>query len=252
MTDDRHDRSHYSYTVYERDEVAEGFEPLRFGGPIGVMFREHQEQLLEVSFPDVAHLRILDLGAGTGRTSIPLSRRGARVVSADASFPMLRVAMNNARRSGAAVAGVRADAHRLPFRDSSFDVVICFRMIMHVVDWRVAVAEICRLAATAVMIDFPPKCGFAGFAPWVHPLLRLIRKDHQSYRVFKEQEISDELTRNGFDVQTVDRHVVLPFGLHRAIGSPAFTRTIESLFRSTGLTGRFGAPVTVTALRRQA
>ncbi len=252
MTDDRQDRSHYSYTAYESDDVAEGFEPLRFGGPIGVMFREHQEGLLTVTFPDVTNLRILDLGAGTGRTSIPLSLRGARVVSADASFPMLRVAMGNARRSGTTLSGVRADAHRLPFRDGSFDAVICFRMIMHVVDWRMALAEICRLAVRAVMIDFPPRCGFAGFAPWVHPLFRLIRKDHQSYRVFGEKEISDELAKNGFEVDSVDRHVVLPFGLHRAIGSPGFTRRIESLFRSTGLTGRFGAPVTVTALRRNA
>lgn len=244
-------QTHYSYKVYERNDVAEGFESLRFGGPIGQFFKTYQEALLNTYLPDVTGMSILDLGAGTGRTSIPLSLRGGHVIAADASFPMLRVAMKNAQEASAPISGIRADAHCLPFEDRCFDVVVCFRMIMHVVNWTSTLAEICRIANQAIVLDFPPRSGFAGLAPLLHPMLRRIKRDHQSYHVFRDVDVIQALEKNGFSVTSIDRHVVLPFGFHRAIGSLPFTRHSEAFLRSLGLTRRFGAPVTIFANRRK-
>ncbi|MCD4655442.1 hypothetical protein K8T06_16095, partial [bacterium] len=85
------DVKHYSYSLYEKDEVTHGFDKARFGGEIGKYFRDHQENLILNSLGDLAGLRILDLGSGTGRTSLPLSHRGAYVVAADASMKMLAI-----------------------------------------------------------------------------------------------------------------------------------------------------------------
>jgi SAM-dependent methyltransferase len=69
--------------------------------------------------------RILDAGCGYGRIAIPLVTRGYRVIGLDLSESLLHSA-----RAVALVEGIRlplaaGNMTRLPFRDSSFDAVIC-------------------------------------------------------------------------------------------------------------------------------
>jgi 2-polyprenyl-3-methyl-5-hydroxy-6-metoxy-1,4-benzoquinol methylase len=62
---------------------------------------------------------ILSIGCGRGELEAELAEQRHRVVSLDAFFPMLQVAAcNNLTRL------VQADAHHLPFRPASFDVVL--------------------------------------------------------------------------------------------------------------------------------
>jgi len=122
-------------------------------------------------------------------------------------------------------------------------------MIMHVTNWKKAIGELCRVSRHAVMIDFPPRVGFAGLAPLVHPLIRPFNSNHQSYRVFKISEITDVFCENGFQIQAIDKHLVLPFGLHRTVNSLKFTQRIEEMLTKIGFRDLFGAPVTVLAIR---
>jgi SAM-dependent methyltransferase len=73
-------------------------------------------------------LRILDVGCGTGATSIELARHG-RVWSLDAS----REALAFARSRGVRRAVV-ADAADPPFAPESFDLIVAFDVIEHVED----------------------------------------------------------------------------------------------------------------------
>jgi SAM-dependent methyltransferase len=68
-------------------------------------------------------LRILDIGCGTGRHSIELSRRGWRVTGIDLSESMLARAKEKAAAAGAAADFRRHDARRLPFQ-AEFDAAI--------------------------------------------------------------------------------------------------------------------------------
>jgi ubiquinone/menaquinone biosynthesis C-methylase UbiE len=75
--------------------------------------------------------RVLELGCGTGRVSIPLARSGVDLVGVDRSQPMLNRALARAsRRSRAegraprAPAFVRADIRDLPFRRAGFSMVV--------------------------------------------------------------------------------------------------------------------------------
>jgi SAM-dependent methyltransferase len=66
--------------------------------------------------------RVLELGSGTGRISLPLGRAGVRVVGIDRSWPMLDRARTRVRRAklGDRVQLVRGDIRFLPFgRDFS-------------------------------------------------------------------------------------------------------------------------------------
>ena len=69
--------------------------------------------------------RILELGCGTGRITLPLARMGARIVGIDRSASMLARARKRVRlsRLSAKPGLVRGDIRFLPFPDASFGLV---------------------------------------------------------------------------------------------------------------------------------
>jgi SAM-dependent methyltransferase len=77
---------------------------------------------------DVKGKHVLEVGAGTGRDSLALARRGAHVVTIDYSDESLRLIRGVA---GSEVDIVCGDALALPFADSSFDVVFHQGLLEH-------------------------------------------------------------------------------------------------------------------------
>ncbi len=89
--------------------------------------------------------RVLDLGSGTGNlTRLLASMLGPEgmVVGADFSMGMLGVARD---KLGPDQALVAADAHWLPFRDASFDRVVCFAVWPHFEYPEDVADELCRV-----------------------------------------------------------------------------------------------------------
>jgi SAM-dependent methyltransferase len=75
---------------------------------------------------ELAHnreLMVLDLGCGTGRHSIEMSRRGYQMTGVDLSESMLAKARENAAKAGQKINFMQGDARNLPFKNE-FDVVI--------------------------------------------------------------------------------------------------------------------------------
>src|SRR5919107_4727113 len=60
--------------------------------------------------------RVLELGCGTGRLTVPVARAGAQIVGLDRSAAMLARARQRLRRSRAAALLLRGDIRHLPFR----------------------------------------------------------------------------------------------------------------------------------------
>ena len=99
---------------------------------------------------------VLDAGCGTGRhLRDALGRDGIRVVGVDLNGNDLRqtheslsrLPTETGRGSGqnARWLVARADVTCLPFRDASFDVVVCSEVLEHIADNRLAAAELSRV-----------------------------------------------------------------------------------------------------------
>ena len=85
--------------------------------------------------------RILDVGTGTGRISVPLIERGADLVGCDLSPKMLRRMVE--KRPAARLA--LADASRLPFPAARFDAALTVHVLHLIAPWREALREIRRV-----------------------------------------------------------------------------------------------------------
>ncbi len=240
---------HYSYSAYADPAMAEGFDALRFSGPIGRLLAETQEQVIAGFLEPLERRSILDVGTGTGRAAIALARRGAVVTGVDASPEMLGVARRRAEAAGAEVTFAEGDAHGLAFPDRSFDAVVCLRVLMHTPDWRRSLAELCRVARERVVFDYPALASAAALQSAGRRAALALGARVEAYRVFGHGAIRSAVEANGFRVTGEHRQFVLPIAFHKRIGSARFTTAFESLLAGIGLRRLLGSPVTVVAER---
>jgi SAM-dependent methyltransferase len=243
------DRTHYSYRHYADPAVADGFDALRFGGPIGRYLLESQEALLMEMLAPVQTRRVLDVGTGTGRAALGLAAAGARVVGLDASAEMLRVAHERAAEAKLSPAFGVADAQRLPIATGAVDAAVCLRLLMHVIDWRQTIAELCRVSRWRVVVDFPAAASFAALESRARRIGAAAGRRTEPYRVMAERDVAAAFQAHGFRVIHTSRQFVLPIALHKKVGRLGFTRSSERVLAAIGLRRWLGSPVTLVAER---
>jgi ubiquinone/menaquinone biosynthesis C-methylase UbiE len=240
---------HYSYSVYADPAMAESFDGLRFSGPIGEMLARTQEQVIAGFIAPIERQTLLDVGTGTGRAAIALAKRGAIVTGVDASAEMLTVARRRAEAAGARVDFQEGDAHGLSYADRSFDAVVCLRVLMHTPDWRQSLGELCRIAGSRVVFDYPALVSAAALQALARRVAHAAGARVEAYRVFSDASIRRELARRGFRIAGMHRQFVLPIAFHKRIESAATTERLEGVLAAVGLRWLMGSPVTVVAER---
>jgi ubiquinone/menaquinone biosynthesis C-methylase UbiE len=87
------------------------------------------------------HGRVLDVGTGTGRISVPLLNLGADLIGIDLSLNM----MGKLHEKYPAARLAQADASRLPFASHTFDAVLTTHVLHLVGPWREALREFKRV-----------------------------------------------------------------------------------------------------------
>lgn len=88
-----------------------------------------------------SNARLLEVGAGTGRISIPLLERGVDLIGCDLSEPMLR----RFREKQPAARLARADATLLPFPTDHFDRLMTVHVMHLIPHWREVLREFRRV-----------------------------------------------------------------------------------------------------------
>lgn len=202
-------------TAYRKPEVAVVYDQRRFLSPAGRRRNRRKMAVIgkALRLVDRPGL-VLDMPCGTGRFFQFLAGRGLPFVGADISEEMLNESRLKAR-AAPPVGLVVADAEALPFKDQSFDVVLCIRFLFHVTpEGRVKMLrEMARVARGHLVLDYRLRFSLRNVYMRVLALLGLKRRYHRPTR----RQMDAELHAAGlerlalFPVTPVfsDKHIVL-------------------------------------------
>ncbi|MFA4043594.1 MAG: hypothetical protein HZRFUVUK_000366 [Candidatus Fervidibacterota bacterium] len=121
---------------YEDEAVAKAYEQKRFSGLFGKLRHMRDMTALRRAIRFASSLgspikSVLDIPCGTGRMFELFSSEGIKFVGADISLAMIAEAMRKPNKE-CMLALVVCDAEAIPFKDNTFDAVVCIRFMFHV------------------------------------------------------------------------------------------------------------------------
>jgi len=181
------------------------------------MFRPIEDMLLEAVAPGQAR-RALDVGCGTGGTTLALARRlgpRARCTGIDISTPMVAAARRRAADAGVEVGFVCADAQRHVFAPGSFDVVVSRFGVMFFDDPVAAFANLRR----AVRAD-GELCFVAWRGPEDNPFMTAAERAASSLLPDLPQRAPDEAGQFGLAREAHVCHILAQAGWERVACTP--------------------------------
>ena len=112
---------------------------------------EPMEQLLVKAIPTGSACRVLDVGCGTGGTTVAATRRlgkSGQALGVDISEPMIEAARTRAEQAGSVATFLCADAQHHAFDAASFDVILSRFGVMFFDDTGQAMSNLRRAASS--------------------------------------------------------------------------------------------------------
>jgi 2-polyprenyl-3-methyl-5-hydroxy-6-metoxy-1,4-benzoquinol methylase len=215
----------------------------RFSGGTGAWMLEVQEKITLDMIQPSKEKKVLDVGGGHGQLSIPLCRDGYNVT-----------VLSSAESCRHRISGIIDDGKckfdigniiELPYKDNSFESVICFRLLTHCEQWPKLVEELCRVSAGNIIVDYPTSQSLNKIAPMLFKAKKKFEGDTRSWKLFKHKEVINEFKKNGYIVKRKKAQFFIPMVLHRAFKSPIISKVLEGICRILGLTHFWGSPMIV-------
>lgn len=178
--------------------------------------RAIEYRLIRGWLPDRS-MQVLDLGAGGGEFAIQLALLGHRVVALDLDTHVLREARSPYVQG---VELVTADATCLPFKDGSFDLVVCNSALEHFPNDEEAISEMARVARVNGVMLVTTDCFPSRVSGWLKVIPRswrnkeiessgdlllgmqaYHRKKHHVVNYYLAEQLVGKFQRNGLRVQ---------------------------------------------------
>lgn len=217
----------------------------RFSGEVGEYFLKIQlDILLSLLEPHLEQkARILDVGGGHAQLAVPLVKMGYDV-TVTGSHDSCRSRLSERLPKGGFTYQT-CDMLHLPFTDNSFDVVIAFRLVPHVENWQRLLAELARVSAGTVIVDYPDIRSANIMNSLFFRLKKSLEGNTRPFGLFRRTQILQEFAKNGMGHPQIVQEFFLPMVLHRKLGSAGISRFLEGCCRCVGLTRLFGSPIVV-------
>ncbi len=180
---------------------------------------------------------VLEIAAGTGETAHLLAAEcGARVTATDMSPRMVRRLRTKFSTRGSAVQIVRADAHQLPFRNDSFDVVVSECAVCHLDKLR-ALREMVRVVQPGGRVGIHDLCWKDGTPEGLRQRLAEIEDERPEelggwVRVFEGAGLTNVGAFDRSDVMVAWTREV-----RRAMGVWRYFHAVKTVLRRWGLSG---------------
>ena len=162
---------------------------------------ESEMKLIEKALTPLTNVEsFLDAPCGVGRATMLLEKQGYKTTGVDLGDGAVEVARKEIARLGLHSKVEKANLEGLPFQDSSFDAVFCFRFFHHLPTPEIRariVAELCRVADKYVLISY--------FSPFsITSIKRSIRKKSggksSSQFATPMDEVKRYFAQNGFEL----------------------------------------------------
>jgi ubiquinone/menaquinone biosynthesis C-methylase UbiE len=184
---------------------------------------------------------VLDVGGGHGQLALPLAR-AEFTVTVFGSDPVCVKRILHEVTAKRLMFDI-GDLVALPFPDRSFDVVISIRLLPHCEAWPKLIAELCRVARHAVIVDYPTDQSLNYFSSALFSAKKKIEKNTRPFTLFPHRVVAAEFARHGFVVVVRKGEFFLPMVLHRMLKCPAVSAVLEGICGMLGLKKLFGSPV---------
>jgi ubiquinone/menaquinone biosynthesis C-methylase UbiE len=234
------------------ETASEGYAA-RFASPAGQWLLARQAAALSTLLDCIgpAPLKTLEIGGGHAQIAPTLLSRGHSVVL-HGSAPQCFDRVEPLRGESNALRPVAAGMWELPFRDRAFDLTVAVRLLAHVTRWRELFAEIARVSARYVIVEFP-RAGWVRLPQAandaVFGLKRLMEGNTRPYFSYRQRDLVGELGRLGFGLVDCTAQFVLPMALHRMAHLPKASEHVEDLLRAIGLGDTLRSPALVLVER---
>ncbi|MEO1235206.1 MAG: methyltransferase domain-containing protein [Planctomycetota bacterium] len=213
----------------------------RFAGPVGAYLLSVQAHATRRMLAPFHAARVLDLGGAHGQNAELLCDLG-HDVTVYGSAPGSQRPVLDLVRDGR-VRFDRGPLDRLPYGDNDLDVVVSYRITAHVDDPAAFVAEMCRVARGAVVLDYPSWRSVNLVGPALFALKRHVESGTRPYRSFWPGQVDRWFADHGFVRADTFGQFVWPMALHRLLQRPGLSRSAEAVPRALGLHRFFGSPV---------
>ena len=146
----------------------------------------------------------LDAGCGNGRDFNLILNRAEKVIGLDFSTGMVKEAKAKADNMPDKRAGVLVgDVTRLPFKDNTFDLIVCSEVLEHIPNWKKVVSEFYYLLKPngVLIISTPNKLSMFGMTRYLGRLILGSKHPYDKWKTYFEHKHT--LKDAGFKVVAV-------------------------------------------------
>lgn len=161
---------------------------------------------------DIKGKRLLEIGVGTGRFSIELAKKGANMMSLDPANAMLQITKEKTYRNNInnKISLIKGDGNNLPFKDCSFDGIICLHVLVHLPTYRDVLKEMRRVTKRNgfIIVNFPnPLSFYLPSAIYVNMLNAFGKSIYGGF--FTKRKINETIEDAGFTIEEFRGNIFL-------------------------------------------
>lgn len=108
--------------------------------------------------------KVLEVGCGYGSLSVYTAKKGARVTGVDLSSEAIKISKRNASLNHKKVIFKQVKGEKLPFKNKTFDLVVCCETLEHIPNYKKAIDEIIRVTKDSgkIIITTPNSLNLRG------------------------------------------------------------------------------------------
>jgi len=213
----------------------------RFAGPAGAHLLNVQHRATQHMLKPFGQGSVLDLGGAHGQNATLLTQWGHKTTvygsHPDCDFHLRPLIDQDAIHFDV------GDLYQLPYADREHDVVLSYRMMAHIQDPDAYIAQMCRVANKAVIIDFASSRSINAISPLLFAHKQKLEKNTRPFNLFRPRDLQRRFAQHGFKRTATIGQFLWPMVMHRALHHPTISRVAEAIPHALGLAHFLGSPV---------